>query len=172
MFPVFFRKLFAKFKLNYAIITITLQVHLREAVTLVQFLAGMKGEGKTRKLIDMANQNAKVTDGHLVFIDDDRRHSRDVHRDIRFVEAGSGELANYREFIGFVLGILSQNSDIRHIYVDGLNNILAQDVVADDCLKKLKDRLDSLVKTNEVAFTISLHCDRDSLPEDIKKAII
>jgi len=139
---------------------------------LVHFLAGMKGEGKTRKLIDMANQNAKTADGHLVYIDDDMRHSRDVNRDIRYVEAGKGELANYREFIGFVLGILSQNRDIQHIYVDGLNNILAQDIVADDCLTKLKNRLDSLVKTDQVAFTISVHCDRDKLPEEIKSAVI
>ncbi|MCL2386060.1 MAG: hypothetical protein FWC89_00780 [Defluviitaleaceae bacterium] len=139
---------------------------------MVQFLAGLKGEGKTRKLIDMANQNAKVTDGHLVYIDDDKRHIHDLHRDIRFVEAGKGELANYREFIGFVLGILSQNSDIKHIYVDGLNNILAQDVVADDCLSKLKNRFDDLVKTADVAFTISIHCEKESLPEDIKAALV
>ena len=139
---------------------------------MVQFLAGLKGEGKTRKLIDMANQNAKVTDGNLVYIDDDSRHMHDIHRDVRYVEAGKGELANYREFIGFVLGILSQNSDIKHIYVDGLNNILAQDVMSDDCLTKLKKRFDALVKTAEVAFTISIHCDKESLPEDIKAALI
>jgi len=144
----------------------------REAVLLVHFLAGMKGEGKTRKLIDMANQNAKETDGNLVFIDDDKRHIHDLHRDIRFVEAGTGELANYREFIGFVLGILAMNSDIRHIYVDGINNILAQDVVQDDCLKKMKDRLITLAAANNVAFTISVHCDRNSLPEDIKAVLI
>lgn len=139
---------------------------------MVQFLAGMKGEGKTRKLIEMANQDAQVTDGNIVFIDDDKRNIHDLHRNIRFVDAGRGELANYREFIGFVLGILSQNSDIKHIFVDGINNILAQDVVADDCLKKLKDRLDSLVKTDQVAFTISLHCDKESLPQDIKASIV
>jgi hypothetical protein len=139
---------------------------------MVQFLAGLKGEGNTRKLIDMANQNAKVTDGNLVYIDDDTRHMHDLHRDVRLVEAGKGELANYREFIGFVLGILSQNSDIKHIYVDGLNNILAQDVMSDDCLTKLKKRFDDLVKTAEVAFTISIHCDKDSLPEDIRAALI
>jgi len=138
----------------------------------VYFLAGMKGEGKTRKLIEMANQNAKETDGNLVFIDDDKRHIHDLHRDIRFVEAGAGELANYREFIGFVLGILAMNSDIRHIYVDGINNILAKDVVENDCLKKMKDRLDTLAKTHHVAFTISLHCNRDNLPEDIKAVLI
>jgi len=132
----------------------------------------MKGEGKTRKLIVMANENAKVTDGHLVYIDDDKRHIFDLHRDIRFVDAGKGDLANYRELIGFVLGILSQNSDIQHIYVDGLNNILASDAVCNESLLKLKNRLDSLVKTEQVSFTISVHCDTSSLPDEIKSALL
>jgi hypothetical protein len=135
-------------------------------------MAGMKGEGKTRKLIEMANQDAKVTDGHLVYIDDDKRHIFDLHRDIRFVETGKGELANYREFIGFVLGILSQNSDIKHIYVDGLNNILEKESVTNEALIKLKNRFDSLVKTNQVSFTISVHCDRESLPDEIKESLV
>ncbi|MCL2197911.1 MAG: hypothetical protein FWB80_03205 [Defluviitaleaceae bacterium] len=139
---------------------------------MVKFLAGLKGEGKTRKLMDMANENAKVTDGSLVYIDDDRRRIHDLHRDVRYVEAGKGELANYREFIGFVLGILSQNSDITHIYVDGLNNIIAPDKVTNDCLSKLKARLDSLVKTDHVSFTISVHSDKDSLPDDIKASLV
>jgi hypothetical protein len=135
-------------------------------------MAGLKGEGKTRKLMDMANENAKVTDGVLVYIDDDKRRIHDLHRAVRYVEAGKGELANYREFIGFVLGILSQNSDITHIYVDGLNNIIAPDKVTNDCLSKLKARLDSLVKTDQVSFTISVHCDKDSLPDDIKASLV
>ncbi|MCL2049671.1 MAG: hypothetical protein FWG87_13210 [Defluviitaleaceae bacterium] len=139
---------------------------------MVQFLAGMKGEGKTRKLIQMANENAKVTDGNLVYIDDDKRHIFDLHRDIRFVEAGKGELANYRELTGFILGILSQNSDIKHIYVDGLNNILASDAVNAESLVKFKSRLDSLTAAEAVSFTVSVHYDRDSLPEEIKAVLI
>ncbi|MCL2218220.1 MAG: hypothetical protein FWB91_14550 [Defluviitaleaceae bacterium] len=139
---------------------------------MVQFMAGKKGEGKTRKLIEMANQGVKVTDGHLVFIDDDKRHIFDLHRDIRFVEAGKGELANYREFVGFVLGILSQNSDIQHIFVDGLNNILEKEAVDNESLLKMKTRLDAISKADHVDFTISIHCERDSLPDEIKTALI
>ena len=139
---------------------------------MVKFLAGMKGEGKTRKMIEMANADVKGADGNLVYIDDDRRHIHDVHRDIRFVEAGKGGLANYREFIGFVLGILSQNSDIQHIYVDGLNNILEKDAVTNESLIKLKSRLDSLAKTDQVAFTISVHSERNELPDEIITALI
>jgi len=142
---------------------------------MVKFLAGLKGEGKTRKLIDMANENVKVTDGHLVFIDDDRRHSRDLHRDIRFVEAEKGLLANYREFVGFVLGILSQNNDITHIYVDGLSNIITSicDISPEsEEIIKLKNRLEVLAAKEDVGFTVTLHCNVEDLPEEIKSVLI
>ncbi|MCL2839364.1 MAG: hypothetical protein FWE05_01210 [Defluviitaleaceae bacterium] len=139
---------------------------------MVQFMAGLKGEGKSRKIIEMANQDATVTDGHLVFIDDDKRNIHGLHRDIRFVELGKGELASYREFVGFVMGILSQNSDIKHIYVDGLTGILKKDDIDNDALVKMKARLDGISKVEHVDFTISIHCEVDSLPEEIKTACI
>ncbi|MCL2405889.1 MAG: hypothetical protein FWC92_10145 [Defluviitaleaceae bacterium] len=138
--------------------------------TRVAFMAGQKGEGKTRKLIEMANNEAKTTDGHLVFIDDDKRHIHDVHRDIRFVETGKGLLSNHREFTGFILGILSQNSDIQHIYVDGLNNIV--EMVDNESLVKLQKRLEVIAKVDDVNFTVSVNYDKDSLPEEIKAALI
>ena len=137
---------------------------------MVSFMAGLKGEGKTRKLIDTANAEAKVTEGHLVFIDDDKRHIFDLHRDVRFVEAGKRQLSNYREFVGFVMGILSQNSDIRHIYVDGLSNIVEH--VDNEALLKLKARLETISKVDMVDFTISVNYDRDSLPDEIKSVLV
>ena len=137
---------------------------------MVSFMAGLKGEGKTRKLIDTANAEAKVTEGHLVFIDDDKRHIFDLHRDIRFVEAGKRQLSNYREFVGFVMGILSQNSDIKHIYVDGLSNVVEH--VDNEALLKLKARLETIAIVDSVNFTISVNYDRESLPEEIKAVLV
>jgi len=143
---------------------------LDKGKTTVSFMAGLKGEGKTRKLIDMANNEAKTTDGHLVFIDDDKRHIHDLHRDIRFVETGKGLLSNYREFTGFILGILSQNSDIQHIYVDGLNNII--ETVDQESLLKLQARLETVARVDDVSFTISVNWDKNSLPDKIKAALV
>ena len=142
---------------------------------MVNFLAGAKGDGKSRKIIEMANANVKVTDGHLVFITHNRKHMHDLHRDVRFVETEKGLLANYREFIGFVLGILSQNSDITHIYVDGINSIICNidevEPTGED-LAKLKNRLDELSKTEDVGFSLTLHCNKSNVPEAIKAALI
>ena len=137
---------------------------------MVKFMAGLKGEGKTKKLISMANEHVKVADGHLVFIDDDRRHTREINRDIRFVEVSKGTLSNYREFIGFTLGILSQNSDIQHIYIDGITNIIK--TLDDEALVKLQKRLELISKLNTVAFTISINIEPEKLPDEIKGALL
>jgi len=142
---------------------------------MVKFLAGLKGEGKSRKLIDMANATVNVSDGNIVYVDDDIRHIHDLHRNIRFVETKKGLLSNCREFVGFVLGILSQNSDITHIYVDGLSNVVCSicDTTPDaEELKELKARLDKLAKEENVEFILSIHCNKDDLPEELKSALI
>ena len=53
---------------------------------MIQILIGEKGEGKTKRLIDMSNEAGKLSDGHIVFIDDDNRHMYDLHYNIRFVD--------------------------------------------------------------------------------------
>ena len=137
---------------------------------MVKFIAGGKGEGKTKTLIDMANACAKTTDGHLVFIDDDKRHIFDLHYDIRFVETGRFLLSNYREFIGYILGILSQDNDIKNIFVDGLTNIV--EVVDNDSLIKLTNRLLQISEQSTVEFVISINYQKESFPEEIKPLLL
>ena len=137
---------------------------------MIQFLAGRKGEGKTKRLIQMANDAVKTTDGHVVFIDDDKRHIYDLHYDIRFVETGEFPLSNYREFIGFICGILSQNNDITEIFVDGLKNIVK--TVENDDLVKLISKLEMLSKNNSVDFIISINCDPETSPEEMRNLMI
>jgi len=137
---------------------------------MIRLLAGGKGEGKTKKLIEMANAAVKTTDGHIVFIDDDKRHIYDLHYDIRFVETVDYPLSNYRELVGFICGILSQDNDIVEIYLDGLANLIKN--FDNDAFVKLRAKLDRLTETHGVQFVISLSCNPDDLPEEIKTLIV
>ena len=137
---------------------------------MVQFIAGGKGEGKTKKLIDMANQQLQVTDGNLVFIDDDRRTTSDLHYNIRFVEAGRGILSNYREFSGFVLGILAMDSDIKTVYIDGLTNIISK--LDSEDLVKLSKRLKVLSDRNDVEFIACINWKKEELPSEVVEMLV
>ncbi len=137
---------------------------------MVQFIVSEKGQGKTKRLIELANSTAKTTDGHLVFIDDDRKHMYDLNHDVRLVETNSFPLSNYRELIGFVCGILSQDGDIKDIFIDGVNKIVKK--LDDEDLLKLCDKLNILSKENEVNFIIGLNYKAAQLPEQIKNLVI
>ena len=138
---------------------------------MVHFLAGLKGEGKTRKIISMANDHVKTTDGNLVFIDDDIRHMHDVHRDIRFVATGRNRLSSCRGLTYFIWGMLTQNSDIKHVYIDGLTNIVREEV-NNETLLKFKETLDKFSEEFHLDFTVAMHCDKESLPAEIKGLLV
>lgn len=137
---------------------------------MIKLITGGKGTGKTKRLIQMANEAVKTTDGHIVFIDDDSRHIYDLHYDIRFVDTTEFPLSNYREFIGFVYGILSQNSDITEIFVDGIHNVITN--IDDEGLLKLKKKIDRLCADRKLDFFISINSETEDLPEELKEFVV
>ena len=136
---------------------------------MVQILAGEKGEGKTKILIDLANESVSTSDGDVIYIDDDKRHIYDLNDKIRFVEVSEFPLANYRELIGFIYGIFSQNSDITKVFVDGIFKIVQS--LGDEDLIKLVTRLDSMSKAYNVDFVLAGNVDPADLPKEVEQYI-
>ena len=136
---------------------------------MVQILAGEKGEGKTKILIDLANESISTSDGDVIYIDDDKRHIYDLNHKIRFVEVSEFPLANYRELIGFIYGIFSQNSDITKVFVDGIFKIVQS--LGNEDLIKLVARLDSMSKAYNVDFVLAGNVDPAELPKEVEQYI-
>ncbi len=136
---------------------------------MVQILAGEKGEGKTKILIDLANESVSTSDGDVIYIDDDKRHIYDLNHKIRFVEVSEFPLANYRELIGFIYGIFSQNSDITKVFVDGIFKIVQS--LGNEDLIKLVARLDSVSKAYNVDFVLAGNVDPAELPKEVEQYI-
>ena len=134
---------------------------------MIQILAGEKGQGKTKRLIEMANEASKTIDGNVVFIDDDSRHMYDLHYGIRFVETSKYKICDYEVFIGFIYGILSQNGDIQKIFVDGLSNII-QSLNGED-VENLCEILERISTDYSVDFVIIYSAPLNEVPEKVKK---
>lgn len=137
---------------------------------MIQILIGEKGEGKTKRLIDMSNEAGKLSDGHIVFIDDDNRHMYDLHYNIRFVDTTGFKMEDQRIFFGFICGILSQDGDIEKIYIDGLNNIV--EYMTDDDLFSFINELERLSAKANVDFIMTISRDKNTIPEAIKSYLI
>ena len=137
---------------------------------MVKILAGEKGEGKTKRMIDMANAAGKEAKGNIVFVDDDNSHMYDLHYSVRFVETPKFIMEDPQVFRGFVCGILSQNSDIETIYIDGLNHIM--DRISDADFTAFIQELDKTSKEAEMDMVMIISRKTDALPAEVKQYLI
>jgi len=136
---------------------------------MIRLLASAKGEGKTKRLINMANESAKVTKGHLVYIENDKRHIYDLHYDIRFIETKDYPISNSDELFGFLCGILSQDRDIQTIYIDGILKIVS---ISDDEFEKFMDNLNKLCEAFDVDFIVGISKKDDELSDNLKGYLV
>lgn len=137
---------------------------------MVQILAGEKGEGKTKKLIAMANEAGKSANGSVVFVDDDNSRMYDLHYSVRFVDTPKYIMEDPQVFRGFVCGILSQNSDIEKIYIDGLNHIV--DKVSDADFVKFIEELEKTSAEAETDMIMIISRKQDLLPAEVQKYLV
>ena len=137
---------------------------------MVKILAGEKGEGKTKRMIDMANAAGKEAKGNIVFVDDDNSHMYDLHYSVRFVETPMFILEDPQVFRGFVCGILSQNSDIETIYIDGLNHIM--DRISDADFTAFIQELDKTSKEAEMDMVMIISRKTDALHAEVQQYLI
>ena len=137
---------------------------------MVQILAGEKGEGKTKKLIAMANEAGKSANGSVVFVDDDNSRMYDLHYSVRFVDTPKFIMEDPQVFRGFVCGILSQNSDIEKIYIDGLNHIV--DEVSEADFVKFIEELEKTSAEAETDMIMIISRKQDLLPAEVQKYLV
>lgn len=109
---------------------------------MVKFLSGPKGSGKTKKLIDMANESVKENNGVEVFLAIGSKHSLEVDKRIKFINIKEYNLMGADKFYGFLCGLLCGNYDINKIYVDNSDEILAGS--SDEVLKEFLEGIETM----------------------------
>ena len=140
---------------------------------MIQVIAGKKGSGKTKRLIDLTNTTARDAVHDVIFLDDDNRYMFDLRHEVRFVNArdywpdvttGSPEM-----FFGFLCGMLAQNFDISVIFVDAFLKLVKADV---NDTEEFFTRLEKLSSAHNVQFILSVSCDDTVAPAFLKKYFI
>ncbi|QIB25964.1 hypothetical protein [Caloranaerobacter azorensis] len=136
---------------------------------MVKLVCGKEGTGKTKRLIKMANEDAKRTLGDIVFVDSDVKHMLDLNHKIRYVNAMEFEVKGIEMFHGFLCGLIAEDYDIEKIYIDAVYKIVHIDL---SLLHKYIQRLENLSSKFKVDIILSLNIEEKDIPENIKKYVI
>ncbi len=136
---------------------------------MVKIVAGLKGSGKTKKIMSDANATIKTAKGNVVFIEKSNELMYDLDRDIRLIDASQYDLHNYDRFIGFVKGLNAGNYDITHIYIDGLFKIVKDS--SSELFETFIAELDLFARKTGIEFFVSASMDPSTMT-DSKKYVI
>ncbi len=130
---------------------------------MVNLLTGQKGSGKTQQMIEAANKKAKECDGNVVFIKNSHNDTYSLSFDIRAIcMSDYPSIRNIDEYTGFLYGLISANSDIQVIFIDG---ILKQSSVSLENIPRFIDRLDNISKRHNVEFYVSISASKEDLAD-------
>ena len=136
---------------------------------MIQVIAGKKGSGKTKRLIDLTNTTAREATHDVVFLDDDNRYMFDVDRKVRFINAEEYHIHSADMFIGFLCGILSSNFDVGTIFIDAFLKLCRTELAESEPIVKV---LAELSAKHNVDFVLSLSADPEELPVFLKQYLI
>jgi hypothetical protein len=126
-------------------------------MSMVSLIVGHKGTGKTKMMIDRANDRAKASNGHVVFVNKNHRLMYDLTHEIRVVcMEDYEEITNSDEYIGFLYGIISGDHDIEAIYID---SILKHANVNKEDIPEFLARLKENSNQHDIYFVVSLTAD-------------
>ena len=134
---------------------------------MVKLLIGHKGSGKTKQMIDLANQSLEQRDGSIVFINKNNRLMLDLKYRIRVISMEEyPHITNIDEYIGFVYGIISSDHDIQMIFID---SILKHADVKIEHLEEFLSRLSKISEMYGPDFVVSISADIDEIGDYIKQ---
>ena len=136
---------------------------------MIQIIYGKKGSGKTKRIINMANQSVREHDGSIVFIDDDNSYMFDLKHEIRFVNATEYHISSPDMFLGFIGGVLASNYDLSLLFVDGFLRILNTPLSE---LEGFFQNLEEYATARNITLVLSVSASGDEIPAFLQKFVI
>ena len=97
---------------------------------MIKVIMGLKGSGKTKKLIDSINECLATATGDVVCIEYGKKLTYDVNYRVRLVDSEEYGIATPDMLKGFLSGLHAGNFDITNVYIDNLYKTIGSDRTA------------------------------------------
>ena len=134
---------------------------------MIHVIMGLKGSGKTKKLIDGINAAVAQASGDVVCIEYGKKLTYDVTYKVRLVDSQEYGIRSVEMLKGFVSGMHAGNFDITHVFIDNLCKTVGRDV--DGATEEFLNWLDAFGEKNNVKFTVTISADTAAATEGMQK---
>ena len=97
---------------------------------MIQVIMGLKGSGKTKKLINAINEAVANAQGDVVCIEYGSQLTYDITYRVRLVNSKEYGINNADKLKGLLSGLHAGNFDITNVYIDNLYKTIGADRAA------------------------------------------
>ena len=136
---------------------------------MIKFIVGLKGSGKTKTMIAMANDAAATSKGNVVCVEKGLQLTYNLSHQVRLVDVDQYNVTGCDAYFGFLCGLMAGNYDITDIFCDATLRICGSD------MEEFADMVEKLLKittANGLSIIFTLSCISEDLPERIQSFII
>ena len=133
---------------------------------MIKVIMGLKGSGKTKKLIESIKDSVVNAHGDVVCIEYGQKLTYDLPHKVRLVDSKEYGISNPDMLKGLLSGLHAGNFDITNVYIDNLYKTIGNDRAAGEefilwCAK--------FAEANYMEITITVSDDVEGASEEIKK---
>ena len=133
---------------------------------MVRLILGVKGSGKTKKLLGAIHDTVAASQGDVVCIEYGKKLTYDVSYKVRLVDSQEYGIRSAEMLEGFLSGLHAGNFDITHVFIDNLYKTIGNDRAAAEsfvawCAKFASD--------NNMEITMTVSDDPAQAPDSVKQ---
>ena len=133
---------------------------------MIHVIMGLKGSGKTKKMIDSINETLAHASGDVVCIEYGKKLTYDINYRVRLVDSKEYGISNLDMLKGFLSGLHAGNFDITNVYIDNLYKTIGTDRAAGEAFILW---CAEFAKANDMNITITVSDDPAAASEEIKQ---
>ena len=137
---------------------------------MIHVIMGLKGSGKTKKLLASINETVANAHGDVVCIEYGKKLTYDLTYRVRLVDSKEYGINNQDKLKGFLSGLHAGNFDITHVYVDNLYRTLSKPMDADSSVcDEFLAWAARFAEVNNMSLTFTVSEDPANASEEMKK---
>ena len=126
---------------------------------------GLKGSGKTKKLVDSAREAVINATGDVVCIEYGKKLTYELPHRVRLVDSKEYGINNSDMLKGLLSGLHAGNFDITHVYIDNLYKTIGNDRAEGEAFILW---CAEFAKVNDMEITVTVSDDAALASEAIK----
>ena len=136
---------------------------------MIHVIMGLKGSGKTKKLIDSIHAAVATASGDVVCIEYGKKLTYDVNYRVRLVDSKEYGIDNLDKLKGLLSGLHAGNFDITNVYIDNLYKTIGSDRASGEAFITW---CAAFAQANNMNITITVSDDPAEASEEVKKYLV